>query len=255
MRTARSSGRTKILPSPTSPVRAPSQSASIVGCDERVGDGDLEADLLGEPHLHGRAAIGLDAVELTAVALDPAHRDTRAPRRGRGPPARRSPSRPRPEKANDVLEALYRAEVRGRLDEPGPGPRRRARPGRDLSRDDREDGARRQGSLRDRGLRRRSSSRRSTRSATARGPARSATARSSSSRSSARSGSAPARPTTAPSPRWANDASRSCAGRQGRHRRHRLDAGRDRARADDDPGARALLRRAWCARRTPSTRS
>ena len=31
MRTARSSGTTKILPSPTSPVRAPSQSASIVG--------------------------------------------------------------------------------------------------------------------------------------------------------------------------------------------------------------------------------
>ena len=29
----------------------------------------------------------------------------------------------RPEKANDVLEALYRAEVRGALDEPRPGPR------------------------------------------------------------------------------------------------------------------------------------
>ena len=40
-----------------------------------------------------------------------------------------------------------------------------------------------------------------------------------------------------------------------RHRRHRLDAGRDRAGPDDDPGARPLLRRAWCARRTPSTRS
>ena len=66
---------TKILPSPTSPVRAPSQSASIVGCDERVGDGDLEADLLREPHLHGRAAVGLDAVELAAVPLDAAHRD------------------------------------------------------------------------------------------------------------------------------------------------------------------------------------
>ena len=43
--------------------------------DERVGDGDLEADLLGEPHLHGRAAVGLDPVELTPVALDAAHRD------------------------------------------------------------------------------------------------------------------------------------------------------------------------------------
>ena len=31
MRTARSSGTTKILPSPTSPVRAPDASASIVG--------------------------------------------------------------------------------------------------------------------------------------------------------------------------------------------------------------------------------
>ena len=40
----------------------------------------------------------------------------------------------RPEKANDVLEALYRAEVRGRLDEPRAGTRRRARPGRDLPR-------------------------------------------------------------------------------------------------------------------------
>ena len=30
----------------------------------------------------------------------------------------------RPEKANDVLEALYRAEVRGLLDEPRAGPRR-----------------------------------------------------------------------------------------------------------------------------------
>ncbi len=32
-------------------------------------------------------------------------------------------------------------------------------------------------------------------------------------------------------------------GRAGRHRRHRLDAGRDRAGPDDDPGARPLLRR------------
>ena len=75
MRTARSSGTTKILPSPTSPVLAPSQSASIVGCDELVGDGDLEADLVREAHLHRRAAVGLDPVELTAMALHAAHRD------------------------------------------------------------------------------------------------------------------------------------------------------------------------------------
>ena len=43
--------------------------------DERIGDGDLEADLVGEPDLHGRAAVGLDPVELTSVALDPAQRD------------------------------------------------------------------------------------------------------------------------------------------------------------------------------------
>ena len=55
------------------------------------------------------------------------------------------------------------------------------------------------------------------------------------------SGSAPARPTTPPSPRWGMMARSSPAGQ---HRRHRLDARRDRARADDDPGARALLRRA-----------
>ena len=51
----------------------------------------------------------------------------------------------RPEKANDVLEALYRADVRGRLDEPRAGPRRRAGAGRDLPRHDRADGARREG--------------------------------------------------------------------------------------------------------------
>ena len=75
MRTACSSGRTKILPSPTSPVRAPSQSASTVVCDERVGDRDLEPDLLREPHLHGGAAVGLDPVELPAVSLHAADRE------------------------------------------------------------------------------------------------------------------------------------------------------------------------------------
>ena len=40
------------------------------------------------------------------------------------------------------------------------------------------------------------------------------------------------------------DAPMLAAGRRGRHGRHRLDARRDRARADDDARARALLRRA-----------
>ena len=43
--------------------------------DERVGDRDLEADLLRQAHLHARAAVGLDPVELTAVALHAAERD------------------------------------------------------------------------------------------------------------------------------------------------------------------------------------
>ena len=43
--------------------------------DELVRDGDLEADLLGETHLHARAAIRLDAIELAAVALDAAQRE------------------------------------------------------------------------------------------------------------------------------------------------------------------------------------
>ena len=42
--------------------------------DEGVGDRDLEANLLGEAHLHGGAAVGLDPLELTAVPLDTTHR-------------------------------------------------------------------------------------------------------------------------------------------------------------------------------------
>src|SRR3954469_526048 len=42
---------------------------------EVLRHGDLDADLVREAHLHGRAAIGLDALELAAVALDPADRD------------------------------------------------------------------------------------------------------------------------------------------------------------------------------------
>ena len=92
MRTTRSSGTTKILPSPTSPVCAPAQSASIVGCDELVGDGDLEADLLREPHLHGRAAVGLDAVELASVALNAGEREAAHLGCGTALPGRRWPS-------------------------------------------------------------------------------------------------------------------------------------------------------------------
>ena len=104
----------------------------------------------------------------------------------------------RPEKANDVLEALYRAEVRGVSMSRVQGH------GGELDRVETYRGTTVKMGLSEkvrfeiavsdefvaaddrRALRR------------ARGPARSATARSSSSRSSGRSGSAPARPTTAP---------------------------------------------------------
>ncbi len=43
--------------------------------DELLGDRDLEAHLLRQAHLHARAAIGLDALELAAVALHAAHRE------------------------------------------------------------------------------------------------------------------------------------------------------------------------------------
>ena len=91
MRTTRSSGTTKILPSPTSPVCPPSQSASIVGCDELVGDRDLEADLLGRAPsaraCRGRSRRG------RARRRGPARGSARcrAPRRGTAPRARRWP--------------------------------------------------------------------------------------------------------------------------------------------------------------------
>ena len=75
MRTTCSSPTTKILPSPTSPVRPPSHSASIVGSDELVGHGDLEPHLVGHADAHGRAAVGLHAVQLPAVPLHTAHRE------------------------------------------------------------------------------------------------------------------------------------------------------------------------------------
>src|SRR3954453_19357284 len=40
-----------------------------------LGHGDLDSDLVREAHLHGRAGVGLDALELAAVALHAADRD------------------------------------------------------------------------------------------------------------------------------------------------------------------------------------
>ena len=47
------------------------------------------------------------------------------------------------------------------------------------------------------------------------------------------------------------DATGLVVARQGRHRRHRMDAGRDRAGAADDPGARPLLRRSGAVEEHP----
>src|SRR4051812_28439587 len=44
--------------------------------DEVLRHRDLAADLVGEAHLHGRAAVGLDTLELAAVTLHAADRDT-----------------------------------------------------------------------------------------------------------------------------------------------------------------------------------
>jgi hypothetical protein len=76
IRTACSSGRTKILP--VADLAGAGALAERVdgGVDEVVGDRDLKAHLLGEAHLHGGAAVGLDPVELTAVALDAADRES-----------------------------------------------------------------------------------------------------------------------------------------------------------------------------------
>src|SRR5262249_52643709 len=55
---------------------APALAERIDGrLDELVGYRDLEAHLLGQADLDGRAAIRLDAVELPTVALHPAHRE------------------------------------------------------------------------------------------------------------------------------------------------------------------------------------
>ena len=102
----------------------------------------------------------------------------------------------RPEKANDVLEALYRAEVRGvsmsRVQGHG-GELDRVETYRGTTvKMELSEKVRFEVAVSDDFV----AARRSTRFARAPGPARSATARSSSSRSSRRSGSAPARPTS-----------------------------------------------------------
>ena len=74
MRTIFSIGSTMILPSPTSPVRAPRQDRVDGRLHEVVRDADLEAHLLGERHLHARAAVVLDVLHLAAVALHAADR-------------------------------------------------------------------------------------------------------------------------------------------------------------------------------------
>ena len=106
----------------------------------------------------------------------------------------------RPEKANDVLEALYRAEVRGvsmsRVQGHG-GELDRVETYRGTTvKMGLSDKVRFEVAVSDSFVRRRS-----TRCGKERRPARSATARSSSCRSSRRSGSAPASPTRPPSPR------------------------------------------------------
>ena len=57
------------MPSPTAPVRAAREDRVDRRLDEVVGHPDLEAHLLGELHLDRRAAVGLDALGLSAVPL------------------------------------------------------------------------------------------------------------------------------------------------------------------------------------------
>ena len=140
----------------------------------------------------------------------------------------------RPEKTNEVLEALYRAEVRGFSMSTVPGPRRGARPRGDLPRHDRPGRADREGALRDRRLRRvrRRDDRRRCRTGGHTGEVGDGkifvldleqVVR-------IRSGETD---NAAVTPVVAHD----------RHRRYRLDADGDRAGAADDARARALLRR------------
>ncbi len=70
MRTARSIGVTKILPSPIVPVCAAARIASTTALDALVGDGDFEPRLGHEVHDVFGAAINLGMALLPAVSLD-----------------------------------------------------------------------------------------------------------------------------------------------------------------------------------------
>ena len=149
----------------------------------------------------------------------------------------------RPEKANDVLEALYRCEVRGASHVARAGPRRRARPRRDLPRHAREDGPLGQGAVRDRGLRR-------VRRPDDRGALRGRPHRRGRRRQDLRR---PARarrahPHGRDRPRRRDAGGAHDAG--DRHGRYRVDADRHSAGDPDDAGARRSSTRASSARRT-----
>jgi hypothetical protein len=68
MRYTFSTGSTNTFPSPTVPVRPP-QNGAHRRLDEVVRHADIEAHLLGQLHLHRRAAIGLDVLAFAAVSL------------------------------------------------------------------------------------------------------------------------------------------------------------------------------------------
>ena len=152
----------------------------------------------------------------------------------------------RPEKANEVLEALYRAEVRGLSMSRVQGH------GGELDRVETYRGTTVRIGLAEKvrfeiAVSDEFVERPSTRSARAAGPARSATARSSWSTleravriRTGETDDAAVTPVGAMTP---------AAPPRGRHRRHRLDAGGDRARAADDAGAR-LFYAGSCAPRT-----
>ena len=153
----------------------------------------------------------------------------------------------RPEKANDVLEALYRAEVRGLSMSRVQG-HKRARPRRDLPRHDRQGRPRREGPVRDRGLRslRRADDRRAPRGRTYRGGGRRQDLRRALERAvRIRTGETDVGAVTPVASDRPPDPGGSREGRHGRHG----DAGGDRARAADDPLRWGSSTRGWCGRR------
>ena len=77
MRIASSTGRTKILPSPTSPVRACLRIVSTTSPLSFVFDDDLDLQLRPDVDRQGRASVGLHHALLAAGALDLADRQGR----------------------------------------------------------------------------------------------------------------------------------------------------------------------------------